>query len=65
MSFEEALVRIVGIAVLSFYCLKTLIISGIRAMKEIRLEIRQSVKEIKQKSMRDELELQIEGLEKK
>jgi hypothetical protein len=57
---EENFVKIVGIAFLLYWCFKILLLSGIRAYKEVYLEIHQSIKEIKMKSMNDEIELQLE-----
>jgi len=45
--FGSSLMMIVGCAFLSFYCIRTLIISGVAAYKEILVRIHLACKEIK------------------
>jgi len=44
--FTSSFMMIVGCAFLAFYCLRTLILSGIDAYKEVVVKVHQSCREI-------------------
>lgn len=62
MSIEQNLIQVVGITLIFYFCIKTLILSGIRAYKEIYIELHQSIREIKEKNLLDDAENEIERL---
>ena len=62
MSIEQNLIQVAGITLVLYFCFKTLILSTIRAYKEIYIELHQSIKEIKEKNLLDDAENEVERL---
>ena len=62
MSIEQNLIQVAGITLVLYFCLKTLILSTIRAYKEIYIELHQSIKEIKEKNLLDDAENEVERI---
>lgn len=62
MSIEEHLIQVIGISCIIYWSLRTLIISAIRAYKEVVINLHQSVKEIQESTQDDKLEYELERM---
>ena len=63
MSIEEQLIKLVGITFLFYHGIKVLILSTIRAYKEIVLEIHNNIHEIQNKQIETNLNYKLIGKE--